>query len=204
MARLRGGEHRRRRREIGLADLHVDDRAPGSLERAGGRLHFHHMERLDAGDAGRSDERVSIEGTNPCGQEKRYGNALPAALAAVRSNPRCLSPHVSRTTGSCGPRSRRARSSRRSRTPTSTSAPAKAASRSTRKCPVPQGKELRNFQIDPPEITVLPAPSRANAPPTAPKSPRGPRRQTGQRRQVRETGEARAAMPPSASTRTSA
>lgn len=30
--------------------------------------------------------------------------------------------------------------------------------------PCAQGKELRNFQVDPPLITILPAPSRANAP----------------------------------------
>ena len=41
--------------------------------------------------------------------------------------------------------------------PTSTSARAQAASRSTRRCPAVPGKELRNFQTDPPEITVLPA-----------------------------------------------
>ena len=32
--------------------------------------------------------------------------------------------------------------------------------------PCPKGKELRNFQVDPPEITVLPAPSRPDAIPT--------------------------------------
>jgi len=33
--------------------------------------------------------------------------------------------------------------------------------------PCPKGKELRNFQVDPPEITVLPAPPRADAIPAA-------------------------------------
>ena len=47
----RGVEHRLRRREIGLADLHVNDTAPRGLERAGSRLDFHHVERRDVGDA---------------------------------------------------------------------------------------------------------------------------------------------------------
>ena len=50
---LRGGKDRRRRRKVGLADLHVHDRAAGRLERARGRLHLHDMERLDRGDTGR-------------------------------------------------------------------------------------------------------------------------------------------------------
>ena len=33
--------------------------------------------------------------------------------------------------------------------------------------PCPKGKELRNFQVDPPEITVLPAPPRPDATPPA-------------------------------------
>ena len=33
--------------------------------------------------------------------------------------------------------------------------------------PCPKGKELRNFQVDPPEITVLPAPPRPDAVPAA-------------------------------------
>ena len=48
---LRGVDHRLRRREIGLADLHVHDVAPRRFERARGRLHLHHVERLDVGDA---------------------------------------------------------------------------------------------------------------------------------------------------------
>jgi hypothetical protein len=36
--------------------------------------------------------------------------------------------------------------------------------------PCAKGKELRNFQTDPPEITILPAPSRASPPPAAAKT----------------------------------
>ncbi len=50
---LRGVEHRLRRGEIGLADLHVDNRPAGGLQRAGRGLHLHHVERLDLGHAGR-------------------------------------------------------------------------------------------------------------------------------------------------------
>jgi hypothetical protein len=38
--------------------------------------------------------------------------------------------------------------------------------------PCPKGKELRNFQVDPPEITVLPAPPRPDAIPTGKAPPR--------------------------------
>ena len=48
---LRSVDHRLRRREIGLADLHVNDVAPGRFQRPRGRLHLHHVERLDVGDA---------------------------------------------------------------------------------------------------------------------------------------------------------
>ena len=36
--------------------------------------------------------------------------------------------------------------------------------------PCAKGRELRNFQTDPPEITILPAPSRANPAPSAAKN----------------------------------
>ena len=49
---LRLRDHRRRGRKIRLADLHVDDRAAGRFQRAGSRLHLHHVERRDIGDAG--------------------------------------------------------------------------------------------------------------------------------------------------------
>ena len=49
---LRRLDHRARRRKIRLADLHVNDASTGSLERARGRLHLHHMERGDLGNAG--------------------------------------------------------------------------------------------------------------------------------------------------------
>ena len=48
---LRSVDHRLRRREIGLADLHVNDVAPGRFQRPCSRLHLHHVERLDVGDA---------------------------------------------------------------------------------------------------------------------------------------------------------
>jgi hypothetical protein len=48
----RGGQHRRRRGEIGLADFHVDDRAAGRFQRPRGGLDFHHVERRDVGDPG--------------------------------------------------------------------------------------------------------------------------------------------------------
>ena len=40
----RRGDHRLRRRKIGLPDFHVHDGAAGSLEGARGRLHFHDVE----------------------------------------------------------------------------------------------------------------------------------------------------------------
>ncbi len=148
-------------------------------------------------------KRVSIEGTSPCGQEKRYGNALSAAPAAVRSSPRCLPPTVSRTTGSCGPRSRRGRSSRSLAHADVYKCAGEGGIPVYQEMPCGAGKELRNFQTDPPEITVLPA-QRATTASRRSEEPRDPRCQAGQRRQVRETGETRAAMPASASTRTSA
>ena len=65
------------RREVGLADLHVDDRAPRRFERARGRLHLHDVERRDllhagggsAADIHRTDER------RRCG--KVYGSRIP-------------------------------------------------------------------------------------------------------------------------------
>jgi hypothetical protein len=50
---LRGGDDERRRRKIRLADFHVHDGAAGRLQRARGRLHFHHVEGCDLRDAGR-------------------------------------------------------------------------------------------------------------------------------------------------------
>jgi hypothetical protein len=38
----------------------VDHRAAGGFERAGSRLHFHHMERLDTGDA-RGERRAEVQ-----------------------------------------------------------------------------------------------------------------------------------------------
>jgi hypothetical protein len=60
--RARGVEHRPGRREIGLADLHVHDIAPRRLERPRGRLHLHHVERRDVGDA-RCEVRASVHRT---------------------------------------------------------------------------------------------------------------------------------------------
>ncbi len=49
---LRGGDDGRRRGEVRFADLHVDHRAAGGFERACRRLHLHHMERGNVGNAG--------------------------------------------------------------------------------------------------------------------------------------------------------
>ncbi len=50
--KLRRGNDRLRRREVRLADLHVDDRAPRRFQRARRGLHLHDVKRLDLGHAG--------------------------------------------------------------------------------------------------------------------------------------------------------
>ena len=48
--------------KVGLADFHVDDRPARRFQRARGRLHFHHMERRDLGDARRQLARTPSKG----------------------------------------------------------------------------------------------------------------------------------------------
>ncbi len=63
-----GVQHRARRREVGLADLHVHHVAAGGLERARGGLHLHHVKGRDVGNA-RGGMLSGLHRTDECGHE---------------------------------------------------------------------------------------------------------------------------------------
>ena len=189
-ARSRRREDRRRRRKIGLADLHVDDAAAGRFERSRGRLHFHHVERRDGGDArgkggaGRPSKGIDRKGAKSvmvmvAPRSSHLRRPWMASCQRVEDR-QC---HSDRSNGSAFPRRLRSppsQSSRRPPMPTSTNAPATAAHPSTRKCPALPGKELRNFQTNPPEITVLPG-NRPGANPTVTPTSRAKANETAEK-----------------------
>ena len=53
--------------------------------------------------------------------------------------------------------------------------------------PCPKGKELRNFQVDPPEITVVPATPRSDAIPAAKAPPKAPATKSNDAKQGKST-----------------
>src|SRR5215475_1794417 len=53
--------------------------------------------------------------------------------------------------------------------------------------PCPKGKELRNFQVDPPEITVVPATPRSDAIPAAKAPPKAPAAKSNDAKQGKST-----------------
>ena len=63
-------KHRFRCRKIGLADLEVDDVAPGGRECARSRLHLHDMERRDVGDPrGNGQKGIHRKSQRPAGRK---------------------------------------------------------------------------------------------------------------------------------------
>ncbi len=202
MRALRGGEDRRRRREIGLADFHVDDAAarplrararPSALPSRGTARWRRRARQWRSGNPSKGLIRAGAKSVMVmlapaaviCGAWIAHVNASMIGNA-IRTARRLGVPARLRSPPS--------RSSRRPRTPTSTSAPATAAP-VYQEMPCPPGKELRNFQTDPPEITVLPG-SRPGANPTVTPTSRGEsERNRRQSREARQAGQAASGDP---------